>query len=61
MKDLNLRPLACEASALTTELIARSKSGRDVFSRWVGELQTDGAVAKARGNGELLGPNVIAA
>jgi hypothetical protein len=23
MKDLNLRPLACEASALTTELIAR--------------------------------------
>lgn len=25
MKDLNLRPLACEASALTTELIARIK------------------------------------
>jgi hypothetical protein len=27
MKDLNLRPLACEASALTTELIARIGNG----------------------------------
>jgi hypothetical protein len=59
MKDLNLRPLACEASALTTELIARfggcsgnkrlqgdrygnhGKSGRNLFSRWVWELQSN--------------------